>query len=140
VAGRVDLVAGDYLAGPLPSAATYLLASILHNHDDAEARRILGHVRAAATAATAATAGAGAPRLLLADILLPDRPAPHIGCDLDVRMMALGTGRERTRAAYLALLRDAGFPETQVIGTPYGLSIIDAGPAAARRPSATLIS
>ena len=118
--GRVELAAGDYLSEPLPAADTYLLASILHNHDDREARAILGNVLAAA---------ARKPRMLLADILLPDHPAPHIGCDLDVRMMALGTGRERTRTAYLTLLHDAGLTCTQVIGTPYGLSIIDAEPA-----------
>jgi hypothetical protein len=117
---RADVAAGDYLAGPLPAADIYLLASILHNHDDQQARAILGNVRAAAT---------GSPRLLVADILLPDHPAPHIGCDLDVRMMALGTGRERTRAAYLALLGDAGLASTRITGTPYGLSIIDARPA-----------
>ncbi len=118
--GRTELVAGDYLAGPVPPASTYLLASVLHDHDDGQARVILGNLRAAASTR---------PRLILADILLPDRPAPHIGCDLDVQMMALGTGRERTRAAYLALLGDAGFTATEVIGTPYGLSIIDARPA-----------
>ncbi len=113
---RIDLVAGDYLTGLLPAASTYLLASILHNHDDGQARVILGNVRAAANPGA---------RLILADILLPDRPASHIGWDLDVRMMALGTGRERTRNAYLALLHGVGFTVTEVIGTPYGLSIID---------------
>ena len=44
-------------------------------------------------------------------------------------MMALGTGRERTRDAYLALLAGTGFTSAQIIGTPYGLSIIDARPA-----------
>ena len=117
---RIGLVPGDYLTGPLPAASTYLLASIVHNHDDGQARVILGNVRAAAVTG---------PRLILADILLPDHPAPHIGCDLDVRMMALGTGRERTRDAYLALLGDVGFAVTEIIGTPYGLSIIDARPA-----------
>jgi hypothetical protein len=121
VAERTELAAGDYLDGPLPPAGTYLLANILHNHDDADARVILGNVRAAATSG---------PRIVLADILLPSHPAPHIGCDLDVRMMALGAGRERTRTAYLALLSDVGFTSTEIIGTPYGLSIIDARPAA----------
>jgi hypothetical protein len=114
---RVELVSGDYLAGPLPCADTYLLTSILHNHDDPEARVILGNVL---------TAVSGHPRILLADILLPDHPTPHIGFDLDIRMMALGTGRERTRTAYLALLADVGLTATQVTSTPYGLSIIDA--------------
>ena len=38
VAERTELAAGDYLDGPLPPAGTYLLANILHNHDDADAR------------------------------------------------------------------------------------------------------
>ncbi|MGA2831238.1 MAG: methyltransferase, partial [Streptosporangiaceae bacterium] len=119
VAERTELAAGDYLDGPLPPAGTYLLANILHNHNDADARVILGNIRAATPSG---------PRIVLADILLPSHPAAHIGCDLDVRMMALGTGRERTRAAYLALLGDVGFTSTEIIGTPYGLSIIDARP------------
>jgi hypothetical protein len=118
--GRTELVPGDYLAGPVPAAGTYLLVSILHNHDDGQARVILGNIRAATTSG---------PRLILADILLPDHPAPHIGCDLDMAMMALGTGRERTRDGYLTLLHEAGFTETAIIGTPYGLSVIDARPA-----------
>jgi hypothetical protein len=116
---HIELVPGDYLTGPLPSADTYLLASILHNHDDPEARVILGNVLAAAR---------GRPRIVMADILLPDRPTPHIGFDLDIRMMALGTGRERTRAAYLTLLPDAGLTAIQVTSTLYGLSIINAQP------------
>jgi hypothetical protein len=117
--GRAELVGGDYLDGPLPPASTYLLASVLHNHGDADGRVILGNIRAAATSG---------PRLILADILLPGQPAPHLGYDLDVQMMALGTGQERTRDAYLTLLRDVGFHSTEVISTPYGLSIIDAQP------------
>jgi len=120
--GRAELVAGDFLDGPLPPASTYLLASVLNGHDDAGARVILGNIRAAA---------ASGPRLILADILLPGQPTPHIGYDLDVQMMALGTSQERTRDTYLALLRDAGFHSTEVIGTPYGLSIIDAQPTTA---------
>ena len=97
---RVRLAACDYLdPGQIPRADTYLLTSVLHNHDDDGARAILANILAAAT---------GRPRVLLAEILLPDDPAPHIGYDLDIRMMALGTGRERSRAAYHALLSAPG--------------------------------
>ncbi len=120
LSGRTELVAGDYLDGPVPPASTYLLANVLHEHDDGQARVILGNLRATATSG---------PRVILADLLLPDQPAPHIGSDLDIQMMALGAGGERTRTAYLALLRDAGFTASQVFGTPYGMSVMDALPA-----------
>jgi hypothetical protein len=117
---RVELAACDYLdVGQIPSADTYLLANILHNHDDHDARAILTGILAAAPEP---------PRVLLADILLPARPVPHFGFDLDIRMMALGTGRERTRAAYLSLLSDAGLTNTTITETPHVLSIIDAQP------------
>lgn len=120
---RVRLTACDYLdPGQIPRADTYLLTSVLHNHDDDGARAILANIMAAAT---------GRRRVLIAEILLPDDPAPHVGYDLDVRMMALGTGRERTRAAYHALLSSAGLTITGVTGTPGALSIIDAQPEAA---------
>jgi hypothetical protein len=118
VLNRVHLADCDYLdPAQIPAADTYLVASILHNHDDHQTRAILTAIMAAA---------ASSPRVIVADILLPAGPGPHFGYDLDIRMMALGTGRERTRTAYLGLLHDAGLASTTVISGPGAFSIIDA--------------
>jgi hypothetical protein len=115
-AGRCELTAGDYLnpAG-IPAADIYLLGSILHNHHDDQARRILGGLVAANTRA----------RVICADILLPDDPCvPDTGTDLDMRRLAIG-GRERTRDQYTALLGSAGLTITAVLPTASPLSVID---------------
>jgi O-methyltransferase len=128
VLDRVDVVACDYLEPEqIPAADTYVLASILHNYDDRDVRAILGGLVAAAGA------GAG-PRVVVGEILLPGDPGPHIGYDLDMRMMALGAGRERTRAEYLRLLADAGLADTTVTTLPGAFSIIDARPTAGASP------
>jgi hypothetical protein len=121
VLSRMHLIGCDYRdPAQIPAADTYLLASILHNHDDCEARAILAGIMAGAT---------GLPRVILAEILLPGGPGPHFGYDLDIRMMALGVGRERTRTAYLTLLSDAGLTSATVTSTPGAFSIVDAQPA-----------
>ena len=126
VGARAEVVACDYLdPRQIPAADTYLLASILHNHDDTDAQAILGALAGAATTG---------PRLIVAEILLPDDSAPHIGYDLDIRMMALGRGRERTRAAYDALLTGAGQALTTITQGPGAFSIVDAQPAGHHSP------
>jgi hypothetical protein len=114
--GRCVLTAGDYLnAAGIPAADVYLLGSILHNHPDDEARRILAGL----------TAANGRARVICADILLPDDPCnPDTGTDLDMRRLAIG-GRERTRDQYAALLGSAGLTITAVLPTPSPLSVID---------------
>lgn len=118
---RCTLLAGDYFdPGSIPPADVYILGNILHNHTDAEARRILANLLAARPAA----------RLLLAEILLPDDPrVEDIGIDMDIRRLAVG-GRERTRAEWVALLGAARLTITATVPTGSPLTIIDASPAA----------
>jgi O-methyltransferase domain len=115
--GRCELVEGDYLnERDIPAADVYLLGSILHNHDDDEARLILGGLIAERTGA----------RVICAEILLPDDPAvPHTGTDLDMSLLAIG-GRERTHGQYTDLLGSAGLTVARVIPTASPLSVIDA--------------
>jgi hypothetical protein len=120
--GRCELVEGDYLGqGDIPAADVYLLGSILHNHDDDEARLILGNLIAEQSGA----------RIISAEILLPGDPAvPHAGTDLDMRRLAIG-GRERTLDEYTALLGTAGLTVSRVLSTASPLSVIDARHAVA---------
>jgi hypothetical protein len=76
------------------------------------------------------------PRILIAEILLPDDPAPHIGYDLDIRIMALGHGRERTRTGYSALLTGAGLALAAITHGPGAFSVIEAQAAGPHSPSA----
>ena len=116
---RVALQAGDFFRDHLPSCDAYMLMEIIHDWDDERATAILKAVRAAAPA--------GAKVLLIEDII-PDRPGPHWTKTLDVVMLAVTSGLQRTAQQYESLLGNAGFRMERVIDTPTGISIVEAVP------------
>ncbi|MFC5754119.1 methyltransferase [Actinomadura rugatobispora] len=119
VADRCELVAGDFFTS-VPAADAYILSNIVHNWDDDGALRILTNMREVMP---------DHGRALLLDILLPEDDRPHLGKDLDMRMLALYDGaRERGEDEYLALLGKAGLRPNRVIELPYALSLIEALP------------
>jgi hypothetical protein len=91
--------------------------SVIHDFDDENALRLLRAVRAAAPTGA---------RILLLELLLPEDPTPATALYLDVIMLTVVGGRERTQAQYEALLSSAGFAPTRVIPTASGLSILAA--------------
>jgi hypothetical protein len=100
VAERCQIVAGDFFKAVPPGGDAYLLASVIHNWDDGEAADILRTVRAAIPERG---------RLLLVEVVLPDDDRPHPGKDLDVRMLTMHGGKERSLSEYSELLGRAGF-------------------------------
>jgi hypothetical protein len=100
VAERCTIVAGDFFKAVPLGGDAYLLASVIHNWDDDEAADILRTVR---------TAMPEHGRLLLVEVVLPDDDRPHPGKDLDVRMLTMHEGKERSLSEYSALLARAGF-------------------------------
>ena len=119
VADRCELVVGD-LFRSVPAADAYVVSNIIHNWSDEDARQILHNLRAAMPAHG---------RALFLDILLPEDDRPHLGKELDMRMLALYDGaQERTQGEYLALLAQAGLRPRRIIELPYALSLIEALP------------
>ena len=116
-AARLTLVAGDFFADPLPAADLYLLMDLLHDWDDADATRILAAVRRAARPRS---------RLLIIETLVPETPGPHFGKTLDIIMLAVTGGRERTEAQHAALLAAAGFAFTRVLPASSQYSLVEA--------------
>lgn len=120
VIDRCELVTGDFFTSA-PVADAYILSNIVHNWDDDGALRILRNVRAAMPSHG---------KVLLLDILLPEDDRPHLGKELDMRMLALYDGaRERGEDEYLALLGKADLRVSRVVELPYALSLIEALPA-----------
>lgn len=117
---RLERVTGDFFSDPLPTADAYLLMDVLHDWDDADAARILRAVRNAAHAQS---------RVLIVETLVPERPGPHLSKSLDITMLAVTGGRERTEAQYGALLRAGGFTLLRVLPTTSQYSIVDAAVA-----------
>ena len=101
LADRCDVVACDFFTDPLPSGAGgYLLAHVIHNWDDERALAILRAVRAAIP-------DDGRP--LLVEAIIPGDDSPHLAKDLDIRVMTILPGGERTESEYARLLTEAGF-------------------------------
>ena len=114
---RLELKAGDFFADPLPAADCYLLMDLLHDWDDRDAARILQAVRRAAHSTS---------RVLIVETLVPESPGPHFGKSLDITMLAVTGGRERTAAQHAALLDAAGFAFTRVLPTSSEYSLVEA--------------
>jgi hypothetical protein len=117
---RVTLQRGDFFNDPLPEADAYILSNVLHDWADREAERIVQSVRRSA------------PRhaeLLVLESILPEGPEPHHAKVLDIVMLTLTGGRERTRRQYEGLLQAGGFRLERVVPTAGPISVMVAVPA-----------
>ena len=123
VAERCRLESGDFFESVPAGADAYLLKQVLHDWDDERARAILCAVRRAMTRDS---------RLLLAERMLPvEIDAAAVPTLLvDVLMMVVTGGRERTEAEFAALLADAGFEPTRISDAlpPFDYRIIEGTP------------
>lgn len=106
VADRATAVAGNFFVDTVPTADIYVMSVVLHDWDDASALTILRSV------AKAAAAGA---RLVLVETVLPEGDGPHYTKMLDVTMLAMLGGRERTEKQWRRLLAEAGFVIDRIV-------------------------
>jgi SAM-dependent methyltransferase len=100
LADRCDVVAGSFFDGVPEGADAYMLAVVLHDWDDDAAGRILRNVRAAAPDQA---------RLLILDGLISPGNEPNGLKWLDLLMLVINRGRERTAEEWQTLLERAGF-------------------------------
>jgi len=117
---RLSIQAGDFFKDALPAADAYLLMNVIHDWNDPEARAILEAVRRAAPVEA---------KLLLVESIMPEKVEPsaagYRALMLDVAMLAMTGGRERTLSEYGALLAQAGFSLDRVVSTSGELSVIE---------------
>jgi len=113
---RCSALGGDFFTD-VPEADIYLLKHILHGWNDAEAVRILKRCRQAMRPGG---------RVIVIEMLLGEIGEPGLGPLMDLNMMVMVTGRERTLAEYCGLLKDAGlrFSKSTPIRSP--IAVIEA--------------
>ena len=120
LAGRCELVAGDFFASVPAGGDAYVLKWVIHDWDDEHSVAILGSCRRAM---------ARDGRLLLVERVVPERidqSADTQGIVLgDLNMLLWTGGRERTAAEYSALLASGGFTLARIVPTATQLSIIE---------------
>jgi precorrin-6B methylase 2 len=118
-AARCELVAGDFFEAIPRGGDTYTIKDVLHDWNDDRALSILQSCRAAM--------GPESKLLVLERVILPGND-PSPGKLIDINMLVLMGGRERTGAEYRELLQAAGFEPTRIVPTRTGVSVIEAVP------------
>lgn len=117
LAGRCAFASGDFFAGVPVGGDAYLLKLILHDWDDERALAILAQCRRAMPPTGTL--------LVLEHVLPPDDQPAFDAVMMDVNMLVLVGGRERSAAEFGRLFKRAGFRLTRVIPTNSPLSIVE---------------
>jgi hypothetical protein len=116
---RCSHVAGDFFASVPQGGDLYFLCGVVHDWDDDHAVTILRNCRHAMRATG---------RLLLLETVVPEDDSMHFSKILDLNMLAMSSGRERTRAEFCKLLTAAGFKMCRIVATMAPQSLIEAVP------------
>jgi len=114
---RLTLQGGDFFKDPLPRCDAYILMEVIHDWPNKEAVAILQAIRQAAVPGAT---------LFLIEAVVPLGPEPDWSKMLDIHMLTLLGGRQRTLREYKALLEEANFTFQREIDTGAGISIIEA--------------
>lgn len=120
MANRVEIIAGDFFNQVPPGGDVYLLKHILHDWDDDHAVNILKSVRSAMQPQS---------KLLIVEIAMRDDAEPSPAHLMDLNMLVMVSGRERTPEQYGELLVKAGLTMARFIPTPSPMGLIEATPA-----------
>ena len=118
VGDRVRSESGDFFKA-VPKGDAYIMKHIIHDWDDAEALTILRNIR---------TQLDGQPqgRVILVESVLPADNSPNFGKLIDIEMMLMPGGRERTAAEFKSLFARAGFSQVRVVPTQAPLWVVEA--------------
>src|SRR6266851_6122480 len=114
---RCSFVAGDFFTSVPQGADAYLLCGVIHDWDDSHAAKILRNCRRAMTKNS---------RVLLVDMIVPDAASASFSKLLDLNMLVMNGGRERTIAEFRALLNAADYTLTRIVPTMAPQSVIEA--------------
>ena len=114
---RLITQGGDFFDAVPDGADTYLLSMVLHDWSDADATRLLANIR------DVAAPGA---RIIAFELVMPTGDQPHMSKMIDLTMLGMLDGRERTDAEMRALFEGAGLTHEGTVPTPTPISIVEA--------------
>jgi hypothetical protein len=114
---RCEIVGGDFFRA-VPPADSYVMKSIIHDWDDERAIAILRNCVAAMRGQNG--------KVILLEMLVGPANEPDIAKWIDIEMLAVAGGRERTEEEYAELLSKAGLHLARVVRTPSPLAVIEA--------------
>jgi hypothetical protein len=120
VAARCRTESGDFFKA-VPRGDAYIMKHIIHDWDDERATLILRNIRAAMNDPRTG-------RVILIDSVLSASNEPDLGKLIDLEMMMMPGGRERSADEFSALFAGAGFRLTRIERTESPLCVIEAVP------------
>lgn len=113
---RLAEVAGDFFKDALPTADAYVLMEVLHDWPDEECVAILSAIRRAAHKTST---------LLVIEGALPEEQRDPRARTLDLVMLTVTGGRERTASEFSRLFGRAGFRLSRVTETASPMRIVE---------------
>jgi predicted O-methyltransferase YrrM len=122
LAERVTVIGGDFFTDVPGGGDVYVLSRVLHDWDDEKATRILSSCRRVMP---------DRGRVVIVDAILGDRVHDQpAAVRLDLHMLTLASGRERTAAEMERLLRAANLRLGRILtlGGTAGIQIVEATP------------
>jgi len=117
IAERCQAVGGSFFETIPSGADAYMLRHIIHDWDEDKCVTILKNI------GRAMKSGA---KVLLIETIIPPGNEPSFGKLLDITMLTVPGGMERTEAEYHALLERAGLKIAKIVKTNADVSVIEA--------------
>jgi hypothetical protein len=116
---RCQTISGDFFEQVPAGGDAYYMQHIIHDWADEPALKILGNIRRALQ---------GHPDgvLLIVDGVVPQNSEPHMSKLLDLEMLLMPGGRERTEPEWHELMNKAGFEITRIVPMKAAESVIEA--------------
>jgi len=120
LADRLETASGNFFEAVPAGGDAYIMKWIIHDWDDQKSNTILRNIRNQIPANG---------RLILIDSVVPETNEPHFSKFIDLNMLVMTGGKERTEKEFQELLAAAGFRLLRVIPTKVPTSIVEAEPA-----------
>jgi hypothetical protein len=117
LASRCEIVGGDFFEA-VPPADSYIMKSIIHDWDEPRAIAILKNCAQAMRSPNG--------KVILIELLIAPGNEPSFGKWIDMEMLAMAGGRERTETEYAELFAKAGLRLARVVHSPSPFCAIEA--------------
>jgi hypothetical protein len=114
---RCEFVAGSLFDSVPAGADAYLLSRVIHDWDDDDSATILTNCRRAMRSDS---------RLLVVERVVPPGNEPHDSKFMDLNMLVITGGRERTAEEYRTLFERSGLQLHRIIDTGSAVSVLEA--------------
>lgn len=120
LAARCQTAGGNFFESVPAGGDAYMMKHIIHDWPDDRCVTILKHCRAVMSATG---------KLLVVDMVVPENDEPHPSKLLDLEMMAIASGKERTEREFRDLFAAAGFHLTRIVPMKSPVCVIEGVPA-----------